>query len=90
MPWFRNHYVCHICEGYWLAEAAEAEDAQCLHCRTFDVAPYRSDDHTRVIDRDGDRFVVMECVAVGAQGPDWRALRSFDSRDAARAFLAGR
>jgi DNA-directed RNA polymerase subunit RPC12/RpoP len=48
MPWFRNHYVCTVCEGHWLAEATEAQDANCPHCRAFDVVPYRSDDLTRV------------------------------------------
>lgn len=90
MPWFRNHYVCHVCEGHWHAEHAEMQDANCPHCRTFGVTAYRSEDWSRVIDRAGDRFVVLECVKVDARGPDWRALQAFDSRDEAKAFLASR
>jgi len=90
MPWFRNHYICTVCEGHWHAEAAEAEDAHCIHCRAYDVAPYRSDDVSRVIDRDGARFVVMECVKVTKRGPNWRAVKRFDTRDAAKAYLAQR
>ena len=48
MTWFRNHYVCTVCEGHWLAEAAEALEADCPHCRAYDVVPYRSDDLTRI------------------------------------------
>ena len=48
MTWFRNHYVCTVCEGHWLAEAAEVQDADCPHCRAYDVVPYRSDDLTRI------------------------------------------
>ena len=90
MPWFRNHYVCTVCEGHWHAEAAEPESVHCVHCRAYDVSPYRSDDFTRVIDRDGARFVVMECVKVTKRGPNWRAVKRFDTRDAAKAFLAAR
>jgi len=90
MPWFRNHYACTVCEGHWHAEAAEAESVHCVHCRAYDVAPYRSDDFSRVIDRDGARFVVMECVKVTKRGPNWRAVKRFDTRDAAKAFLAQR
>jgi len=48
MTWFRNHYVCVSCEGHWLAEAAEAQDADCPHCRAYDVVPYRSDNLARI------------------------------------------
>ncbi|MBS0249225.1 MAG: hypothetical protein JSR61_21630 [Proteobacteria bacterium] len=88
MPWFRNHYVCTACEGHWLAEAAEAEAADCPHCRSFDVAPYRSEDFSRVIERDGTRFVVMECTKVKTRGADWRAVKRFATREEAKAFLA--
>jgi hypothetical protein len=42
MAWFRNHYVCLACEGHWLAEHAEAIEADCPFCRAYDVAPYKS------------------------------------------------
>lgn len=94
MPWFRNHYVCTACQGHWLAEHAERQESDCPHCRAYDVAPYKSDDWSRVIDRQshaqGDQFVVLECVKVGAHGPDYRRRQRFGSHDAAKAFLAAR
>ena len=51
MSWFRNHYVCVACEGHWLAESSEVQDADCPHGRAYDVVPYPSDDLTRVVVR---------------------------------------
>ncbi len=90
MPWFRNHYICTVCEGHWLAEHSEAMEADCPHCRALDVSPYKSDDRSRVIDHDGDAFVVLECIDVTVHGPDYKPLGRFVSRDAAREFLTGR
>lgn len=88
MPWFRNHYVCFACEAHWLAERAAAEHADCPQCRAYDVAPYKSDDWSVVIEADGDAFVVLECAAVNAHGPDYRPLGRFPDRTRAQAFLA--
>jgi hypothetical protein len=44
MAWFRNHYVCLACDGHWIAESVEVLEADCPHCRAYDVTPYRSDD----------------------------------------------
>jgi hypothetical protein len=90
MPWFRNHYICTACEGHWLAEQAEAQGADCPHCRAYDIAPYKSDDWSRVVDRQGDRYVVLECVKVTSHGPDYRARKRFGSNAEATAFLAQR
>ena len=90
MPWFRNHYICTVCQGHWLAEHAEQQESDCPHCRAYDIAPYKSDDWSRVIERDGDKFVVLECVRVNAHGADYRTRKRFTSQDEAKAFLAGR
>ena len=90
MPWFRNHYICTVCEGHWLAEQAEPQDNDCPHCRAFDIAPWKSDDWSRVIERDPKGFVVLECVKVNAHGPDYRRRKRFKSHDEAKAFLAAR
>ena len=94
MPWFRNHYICTLCEGHWLAELAEPHESDCPHCRAYDVAPYKSDDWSRVIDRtsgsQGDGFVVLECVAVGAHGSDYRPRKRFASHHEAKAYLTAR
>ena len=49
MAWIRNHYVCMACDGHWIAESAEVLDADCPHCRAYDVTAYRSDDLTVVV-----------------------------------------
>ena len=44
MAWFRNHDVCIACDGHWIAEGSEVAEADCPHCRAYDVTAYRSDD----------------------------------------------
>jgi hypothetical protein len=90
MPWFRNHYVCEACDGHWIAEHTEVIEAHCPFCRVYDVAPYKSDDWSLVVQPQDDGYVVLEAAAVTAQGPNYRPLGHFDSRDAARAFVAAR
>lgn len=90
MPWFRNHYICAGCEGHWLAERAAAQEDDCPFCRALDVTPFKSDDWTLIVEPEGEVFVVLECAEVNAHGPDYRPLGRFVSRDAARAFVAGR
>jgi hypothetical protein len=50
MAWFRNHYVCIACQGHWIAEHAEAIEQDCLFCRAYDVAPYKSDDWSGIVE----------------------------------------
>jgi hypothetical protein len=90
MAWFRNHYVCLACEGHWLAERSAAIEDDCPFCRAYDVAPYKSDDRTLIVEPAGETFVVLECAGVKTQAPVYRAVGSFASRAAARAFMAER
>lgn len=90
MPWFRNHYVCVACEGHWIAEHVEAREDHCPFCRAYEVAPYKSDDWSVVVEPADDGFVVLECTQVSARGPDYKPLGRFPSLDAARAFVAAR
>lgn len=53
MAWFRNHYVCLACDGHWIAEGTEIADADCPHCRAYDVTAYRSDDLSVVVAKTG-------------------------------------
>jgi hypothetical protein len=48
MAWFRSEYVCIACDGHWVAEQVDVVEMHCPHCRTFDVAPYKSIDVTIV------------------------------------------
>ncbi|MEI9803233.1 MAG: hypothetical protein WDN48_00710 [Pseudolabrys sp.] len=88
MAWFRNHYVCIACQGHWVAELVAAHEDNCPFCRAYDVAPYKSDDWTLVVEPQGDAFVVLECAAANAHGPDYRPLREFASLGEAKAFVA--
>ncbi|MDO8876062.1 MAG: hypothetical protein Q8M24_02640 [Pseudolabrys sp.] len=90
MPWFRNHYVCKVCGGHWLAEGAESQEADCPHCRAYGVMPYKSDDWTCVIEPLGNGFVVLECTRVNAHGPDYKRRKRFPSREAAQEFIRSR
>jgi hypothetical protein len=90
MAWFRNHYVCIACQGHWVAEHAATLEDDCPFCRAYDVAPYKSDDWTLVVEPQGEVFVVLECAAANAKGRDYRPLREFPSLNEARAFVAAR
>jgi len=90
MAWFRNHYVCTACEGHWVSEHDEIVEMQCLHCRAYDVTPYKSDDWSVVVEPQDDGYVVLEAIAVTPHGPNYKPLGRFDSRDAARAFVSSR
>jgi hypothetical protein len=74
MAWFRNHYVCLACEGHWIAEGDEVLEADCPHCRAYDVAPYRSDDLA---------VTALKAVAVKMRRAEDRPVR-FKGRGAAR------
>jgi hypothetical protein len=90
MPWFRHHFYCEACDGTWLAEAAQIGEADCPFCGTRDALPYRSDDRTRVIEQHAGKFVVFELSKKAGGNADYRRLRSFATRAAAAAFVAGR
>jgi hypothetical protein len=90
MAWFRNHYVCIVCDGHWIAERSAALEDDCPFCRAYGVTPYKSDDRTVIVEPDGDVFVVLSSPDTAAQDPDYRPLGRFASRDKAKAFLAAR
>jgi hypothetical protein len=52
------------------------------------MTPYESDDLTEVIERRGDKFVVLWSPETAEHDPDYRELGQFRSRAQAEAFLA--
>lgn len=63
MAWFRNHYVCIACDGHWIAEGVEVIEADCPHCRAYDVTAYRSDNLAAVKADTGIAGIEKELVA---------------------------
>jgi hypothetical protein len=90
MPWFRHHYSCEGCEGHWLAEAASALAADCPFCATRDIFPYKSDDWTLIIEREGKAFAVLEAAVAESSHPNYRLLKTFAKRKEAEAYIADR
>jgi hypothetical protein len=90
MPWFRHHYSCAGCDGHWLAEAASAHEADCPFCGVRDIFPYKSDDWTLVIEREGKAFAVMEAAVAESSHPNYRLLKTFAKRNEAEAYIADR
>jgi hypothetical protein len=87
MAWFRHHFSCEACAGHWLAEAERAIEADCPLCGARDVAPYKSDDRSFVVEAAGARFAVLELSARGGACHQARR-RSFANRAQAEAFRA--
>ncbi len=90
MPWFRHHYSCAHCDGHWLAESAQAVEADCPICGVRDIFPYKSDDWTLVIEREGKEFAVLEAAAAESSHPNYRLLKTFAKRKEAEAYIADR
>ncbi len=90
MPWYRHHYTCEGCDGHWLAEAAILIQADCPFCDVGDIFPYKSDDWTLKIERDGKKFAVLEASAAESKHPNYRLLKLFAKRKEAEAYIAGR
>lgn len=87
MPWFRHHFHCVACEGSWHCEHSVEITDDCPHCGARDAFPYKSEDHSVLVEPAAGGFVVLACA--GAE-PDYSELGRFPSREAAQAFLAAR
>jgi len=90
MPWFRNHYFCESCGATWAAEWSDIVYDDCPFCRAQHMMPYKSDDRTVIVAREGDSFVVLRSPETAGDDPDYEEIGRFPSREAAAAFLAGR
>lgn len=65
MAWFLNFYKCGQCRRRW---TDEWRDDQCPSCGFRDMTPYKTDDLTELVEREGDEFIVL-------RSPDTAELR---------------
>lgn len=90
MAWFRNHYSCEQCNGTWSDEWSCMCDDDCPFWGARHMSPYKSNDLTEVVQRDGDKYVALVSPETAEYDPDYRKLGSFPTRAVAKAFLAVR
>jgi DNA-directed RNA polymerase subunit RPC12/RpoP len=81
MAWFSNHYRCARCGRNWTDEWSCMCDDDCPHCGARHMTPADSDDLTTVIERNGDRFLVLWSPEAAERDPAYRELGSFATRD---------
>lgn len=62
-------------------------DDDCPHCGARHMTPFKSDDLTEVVQRKGEKFIVLWSPETAEYDPDYRELGCFTTRDEAEAFL---
>jgi DNA-directed RNA polymerase subunit RPC12/RpoP len=87
MAWFRNHYLCERCDSTWEDEWSCTSDDDCPHCGARHMSPFKSDDLTEVIERDGANFVVLWSPETAENDPNYCELGKFPTREQAEAFI---
>jgi hypothetical protein len=65
-------------------------DDDCPDCGARHMSPYEADELTEIIEKDGDRFVVLRSPETAGHCPNYRELGRFAMRTKAKAFLARR
>lgn len=88
MAWFCNYYTCDRCEKSWTDEWSAMCDDDCPYCGARHMSPCKSDDLTKVIEREGRDYVVLRSPETAGYDPDYHELGRFWSRKQAEAFLA--
>jgi hypothetical protein len=63
-------------------------DDDCPRCGARHSSPYKSDDLTTTIEKDGDTFVVIWSPETAEHNPDYRELATFRTRQQAEAYIA--
>ena len=87
MAWFHNYYVCGRCDRTWEDQWSCTCDDDCPHCGARHMSPFKSDDLTEVILREGKKFIVLWSPETAGHDPDYRELGRFATRREAEAFL---
>ena len=59
----------------------------CPHCGARHMSPFKSNDLTEVILREGKKFIVLWSPETAGNDPDYRELGRFTTRREAEAFL---
>jgi hypothetical protein len=88
MAWFLNFYKCDRCRRRWTDEWSCMCDDECPRCGARDMSPYKSDDLTELIERDGGDFIVMRSPDTAEHDPGYKELGRFPTRAKAEEFLA--
>jgi hypothetical protein len=88
MAWFLNHYICDRCDSPWADAWWCMCDDDCPRCGSRHLTPFKSDDLTTIIEKDGDAFVVLWSPETAEHDPDYRELGTFPTREKAEAFIA--
>jgi hypothetical protein len=88
MAWFLNYYTCERCKGEWEDEWSCTCDDDCPYCGARHMSPEASEDLTKVVEREGDEYVVLWSPESAGHDPDYRELRRFPTLNQAEAFLA--
>jgi DNA-directed RNA polymerase subunit RPC12/RpoP len=88
MAWFNNYYICARCDSTWTDEWSCMCDDDCPHCGARHMTPYKSDDLSELIERRGNKFVVLWSPEMAEHKPDYYELGQFHTRAQAEAFLA--
>lgn len=65
-------------------------DDDCPFCGARHMTPYKSDDWTVVIEKEGDKFVALCSPETAEYDPDYGASGTFPTRAEAKAYLASR
>jgi len=63
-------------------------DDDCPRCGSRHLTPFKSDDLTTVIKRNGNAFVVLWSPETAEHDPDYRKLGTFSTLEKAEAFIA--
>ena len=88
MAWFHNYYTCERCDGTWEDEWSCMCDDDCPHCGARHMTPFKSNDLTEVILREGQKFVLLWSPETAGHDPDNRELGRFATLGEAKTFLA--
>ena len=88
MAWFLNYYLCERCDSPWTDEWSCMCDVDCPRCGARHMTPFKSDDHTTIIEFENDVFVVRWSPESAAHDPEYRDLSAFSTRQQAEAFVA--
>ena len=87
MAWYLNHYHCDECATEWSDEWSCGCDDDCPQCGSRHWSPYKSDDLTEIIEKEGDDFVVLSSPENAGHHPEYRPIARFTSLELAKRFL---
>jgi hypothetical protein len=63
-------------------------DDDCQRCGARHMSPFNSDELTKLVEHDGNEFVVLWSPETAEHSADYRELGRFATREEAEAFLA--